>query len=177
MNDKIIRVTKLDAAQRQLRTAIRLWFADADPIAIHTLVAASHEIIHRLFRNAGHSNLFFDSTIINDDHRGDFAKLMKAPAAFFKNANHDSGAEMNFHPRINETLIVFSVTGLSRMGISLGVEESAFGEWFTLHNPDWIPKGIRYNNLPSDILEDFRKIAKNQFFDIFVQAWRKWPGA
>jgi hypothetical protein len=34
-----IRITKMDAARLQLRTAIRLWFADGDPIAIDTLVA------------------------------------------------------------------------------------------------------------------------------------------
>ena len=31
-------VTKLDAARRQLRTAIRLWFQEADPVSIHTLL-------------------------------------------------------------------------------------------------------------------------------------------
>ena len=34
-----ITVTKLDAARRQLRTAIRLWFEEGDPVSIHTLAA------------------------------------------------------------------------------------------------------------------------------------------
>ena len=41
-----ITVTKLDAARRQLRTAIRLWFNDGDLVAIHTLAFAAYEIIH-----------------------------------------------------------------------------------------------------------------------------------
>jgi hypothetical protein len=172
-----IRVTKLNAAQRQLRTAIRLWFADGDPIATHTLVSAAHEIIHRLFRNAGHSDLFWDSSIIKDERRADFARLMKAPAAFFKHAKHDPEMELNFHPGINETLIAYSITGLQRMGIALDVEESVFLHWFALHHPEWITKGSRYDGLDPQVLDDFRSIDKHQLFDAFALAWRQRRGA
>jgi hypothetical protein len=173
MTDAPIRVTKLSAAQRQLRTAIRLWFADGDPVAIHTLIAASHEIVHRLFRNAGHSDLFFDAAIIRDERRGDFAKLMKAPANFFKHARQDPEAEFDFHPGINETLIAFSVVGLQRMGVGLGLEESSFLHWTALHHPEWISEGNRYDSLDPQVLGDFRSIDKHQFFDAFALAWRQ----
>jgi hypothetical protein len=45
MDDTKIVVTKLDAARRQLKTAIKLWFEDGDPVAIHTLIVAAYEII------------------------------------------------------------------------------------------------------------------------------------
>jgi hypothetical protein len=173
MTDVPIRVTKLSAAQRQLRTAIRLWFADGDPVAIHTLIAAAHEIIHRLFRNAGHSDLFFDTTIIKEERRSDFVRLMKTPAAFFKHAKQDPETELNFHPGINETLIAFSITGLQRLGTSLGVEESTFGQWLALHHPDWMAKGHRYDALDPDILENFRRISKHEFFKVSELAWRQ----
>ena len=41
-----ISISKLDAACRQLDCAIELWFADGDPVSIHTLACASHQIIH-----------------------------------------------------------------------------------------------------------------------------------
>jgi len=43
---KGIMISKLDAARRQLATAITLWFEDRDPVSIHTLVFAAYEIIH-----------------------------------------------------------------------------------------------------------------------------------
>jgi hypothetical protein len=58
-----ITVTKLDAAKRQLRTALRLWFDDGDPVSIHTLLAAAHEIIHTLYRRKGLRDLLFDSDL------------------------------------------------------------------------------------------------------------------
>ena len=33
-------ITKLEAACRQLNTAVRLYFFEADPISVHTLAAA-----------------------------------------------------------------------------------------------------------------------------------------
>jgi hypothetical protein len=67
----LITVSKLDAAHRQLRTAIRLWFMDGDPIAIHTLACAAHDIIHTLFKRKGLKGLIFDSEIIKEEERKD----------------------------------------------------------------------------------------------------------
>ena len=41
---KKLPITKLDAARRQLETAIPLWFQDADPVSVHTLVMAADGI-------------------------------------------------------------------------------------------------------------------------------------
>jgi hypothetical protein len=77
-----IRVNKLDAARRQFRAAVRLWFQNGDPAAIHTLASAAHEIIHTLFRRAGFHGLMFDTPFIKDEYRSDWAKLIKLFAAF-----------------------------------------------------------------------------------------------
>jgi len=47
------RVTKLAAAQRQLRTAIDLYFHDGDDVSIHTLVGAARKILLDLLRQSG----------------------------------------------------------------------------------------------------------------------------
>jgi hypothetical protein len=43
-----LRISKVDAAQRQLRTAIALWFNDGDPVATHALAFAAYEILHHV---------------------------------------------------------------------------------------------------------------------------------
>jgi len=50
--------SKLDAATRQLHMAIRLYFQDADPLAIHTLAGAAHGILADLARHRGHESGF-----------------------------------------------------------------------------------------------------------------------
>lgn len=45
MTEARIHVTKLAAAQRQLRAAIRMFFSGEDELAVHTVVSASYRII------------------------------------------------------------------------------------------------------------------------------------
>ena len=46
-------VTKIDAARRQLATAIDLWFNDKDAVSIHTLAYAAYDVIHGLSKRRG----------------------------------------------------------------------------------------------------------------------------
>jgi hypothetical protein len=41
------KVSKLDAAKRQLETVIRLYFSNGDPVSIHTLTAAAYNVLRR----------------------------------------------------------------------------------------------------------------------------------
>jgi len=48
-----LHVTKLSAAQRQLRAAIRMFFAGEDELAIHTVASAAYRIIADLKGSEG----------------------------------------------------------------------------------------------------------------------------
>jgi hypothetical protein len=48
-----IHVTKLAAAQRQLRAAIRMFFADEDELAIHTVASAAYRLLSDLKSERG----------------------------------------------------------------------------------------------------------------------------
>ena len=63
-----MKIRKIDAARSQLDTAIELWFQDADPVSIHTLVYAAHEIIDVVSKENGRSDcLIFDSIYVRPD--------------------------------------------------------------------------------------------------------------
>ena len=65
----IATITKFDAMRRQLDAALTLWFANGDPVAIHTIVSASHEIIHRLFTAKGLKHLLLDTPMVKPQYR------------------------------------------------------------------------------------------------------------
>jgi argininosuccinate synthase len=60
-------VTKIEAARRQLNTAIELWFNDGDPVSIHTLASSAHQIIHDLNRRNKGPDLFLDTIFIKEE--------------------------------------------------------------------------------------------------------------
>jgi hypothetical protein len=135
-NDSKIVVTKMEAARRQLHVAIRLWFQEADPIAIHTLVFAAYEIIHTLARREGVKHLIFDSPAIKPEGRKDWALALKKAASFFKHANHEpSDATLNFTPEITEFFILYSIIALARKGELIAFEECAYLSWIVLNRP------------------------------------------
>ena len=47
-------ISKLDAAKRQLETAVELFFNHKDPVSIHTLTRAVHEILEKFARLANY---------------------------------------------------------------------------------------------------------------------------
>jgi hypothetical protein len=49
----IERIAKLDAAERQLTAAIRLFFQEGDSLAVHTLACAAHDVLQSLMRHRG----------------------------------------------------------------------------------------------------------------------------
>ncbi len=87
---RVIEVTKLDAARRQLRTAIRLWFAEDDPISIYSLGYAAHEVLHTLHRHRGGKHgLVFDSSKTSEESQTRITRGVKRWGNFFKHAKND----------------------------------------------------------------------------------------
>jgi hypothetical protein len=103
-----IKVSKIDAARRQLQTAIKLWFSAGDPVATHTLAFASYEILHAVSkkRDATRPPLIFDSPLIPEKYRSEVNIAFKKHAYFFKHGDRDPEAVIEFHPRMSEGFIL-----------------------------------------------------------------------
>jgi hypothetical protein len=104
--NKEITLTKLEAAKRQLETAITLYFNDADPVSIHTLVSASHEILAALNKEAGNTPTIISDSLINEGYKKEFRKWMKEPRNFFKHADKDPKGAYTFYPEINDFFLL-----------------------------------------------------------------------
>jgi hypothetical protein len=99
----VVSVSKLEAAQAQLRTAITLWFTEGDPISTHALAFAAYEVVHVFSkkRNPFRRDLLFDTDLIKDEYRNEFNKRVKRHAYFFKHADRTPDAVIDFNPEIN----------------------------------------------------------------------------
>jgi hypothetical protein len=159
----VVTVTKFDAMRRQLDTAINLWFSDADPIAIHTLASASHEILHHLYRKRGLKHLLYDEPSVTEENRATFMIAVKRAANFFKHASKDVNDKINFNPSTNEMLFFFSIMGLGRMKENLTMLDNAFLLWFYINRPEFARKrpdddpDIEFiESLSGDFMRDYK---------------------
>jgi hypothetical protein len=80
-----VHVNKLAAAQRQLRAAIRMYFADEDELAVHTVASAAYRLINDLKLAKGKdevadyhlTSIFY---AVRDFHRGKLPSYMTGNA-------------------------------------------------------------------------------------------------
>ena len=95
---KQFKVSKLDAAKRQLECAISLYFNEKDPVSIHTLTSASYNILRSL--NKGRvwmSQDYLHEHIVPGKEK--FAReLFRKPENFFKHADRDPEEILDFNP-------------------------------------------------------------------------------
>jgi hypothetical protein len=166
-------VTKLDAARRQLRVAISLWFQGGDEIAVHTLAAAAHQVIHDINTKKGGKGLLFDSPIWKPEYRKEVVTRLKRDLNFFKHADNDPEGVTEFCPLLSEMFMMCSLFGIENFGLRFDPHERAFYEWYCLNYPQFLSdKGLRQRAELSQ-LQAFRELGSlspHQFFNLFMQA-------
>ena len=167
-----ITVTKLDAARRQLRTAIELWANDGDPVSVHSLAFAAHQIIHDLNRCNKGPQMLLDSPFIRPEKKNEYIKIVKRDANFFKHADSRAKGktrpetEIEFAPESNELFIDITITGLQYLGQSLTEIELAFWAWFRIQRPDLLTDAGRElleKTVPAETAAAFRAMSKQEF--------------
>lgn len=175
MAKETIKMGKLEAARRQLRTAISLWFSGGDPVAIHTLAFAAYDVIHTISakRDPNRRDLLFDTDWIKDEYRRDWHQRVRQEANFFKHADRDGDSVIDFNPTFADWFIFFAILGRELCGEEASTEESAFMWWFQITRPDMLTEHGRQflaEKMPVDNVEYLRTRPKGEFFEAFCHA-------
>ena len=89
MSTAKVHITKLAAAERQLRTAIRLYFAKEDELSIHTIASAAYRLLADLKAERGMdeaANVYLTSIfyVVRDYQRGTLPKDMESDPEIMK---------------------------------------------------------------------------------------------
>jgi hypothetical protein len=135
LDQTAITITKLEAARRQLNTAIWLWFVDGDPVSIHSLAYAAYEIIHVVSRHRKRTQkLLFDATFMRGEYQAKVAKFLKKHANFFKHANKDVEGNIDFPPAISVLFLMSSIMGIISMRLPRSDAETDFMVWHAVHD-------------------------------------------
>jgi hypothetical protein len=160
------RVSKLDVARRQLRTAIRLFFEEGDSVSIYTLTAASHELLRTLVKPVGGASILKDRDSIKPNYQKRFEAHMNVPQNFFKHAAHDPGKVLMFQPQTTAFWIfdcIMMDAKLARRRFEF-CEFRGFMIWWMLEFPDFLKPGAA-DLIPENIRRDAQKLgnAKRYF--------------
>ena len=98
-------IWKLEAARRQLETAVNLYFHEGDPVSIHTLTCAAYEVI-RDINNSQPMLKDWMKDYINPEYVNEIARKLNEAQNFFKHADRDSDGTLAFEPRTTQILLL-----------------------------------------------------------------------
>ncbi len=126
-------VTKLEAANRQLATAIRLFFENEDPVVVHTLACAAREIYEKHCLKKGLRRTFDYVKESNPTHaEKDLWNVLNGLRNFFKHPGESLDETVEFSDTYNDFMLL---SACHDCGMLIGPENNplpmqAFGTWF-----------------------------------------------
>lgn len=152
-----------------------MWFHDSDPVSIHTLVYAAYEILCAICKKRGQvgDHIIYDSERIKPEYQQLWNSKMREHGNFFKHADRDPEAVIEFTPSFTELFMVFSVTALHQCGEETSVETEAFNLWIVIHYPEFLTpefQAMIQERVPIQNLREMKRVGKAEFFETFQQA-------
>ena len=170
-----LKVSKLDAAKRQLEMAIELFFMQRDPVSVHTLAAAAYQLLADLNEHRGGKPMLRDWETMKEyivPGQEDAAKgLLRKAQNFFKHADRadDPDAILDFYPQQNVFMLWEAAVKYVQLTTEQTAPMQAIYMWFMLQHQDVfilekLPKAVR------DVSPHFRGITHLDFYRHFMAA-------
>ena len=130
-------ISKLDAARRQLESAVRLFFVYGDPVAIHSLTAAARTLLGDLTRaegrEAGLDAIFKQQ--VRPEKLGEVRGLIVQAQNFFKHADRNPDEVLDFNPTTTEILLWDGCVLYEGLTLHKDPLLGVFQAWFALSHP------------------------------------------
>jgi hypothetical protein len=151
---KKIKISKLDAARRQILTAIRLYFNHGDIVSMHTLASAAFKITQNICDTSPDlpdSLTDWIDELVKPEAKKTFWNLLHETANFFKHADHDPDAVHEFYPEQTENMLFFAVYQYRQLTGEWSAEIRLFSTWYMLHHPKAFNTPRETINLGTDL--------------------------
>ena len=124
-----LRISKLEAAQRQLNRAIRMLFEDDDPICTHTLAGAASTLLADLVEHYMPGATWEQK--VQEDSRlsqTQFFSIARKAQNFLKHADQDPDGALRFDPHDTDATLTLAVFNAMELG-PLSPEADVFQLW------------------------------------------------
>lgn len=142
-----MKIDKTTAANHQLTTAIELFFADGDPISIRTLLGSAWNILHDLLSKTNlESSRDWITQSFPQHSPNQIIGILKDDWNFFKHADRDPDALLEFDDSVNEALLMFAVNDFAQLTKATTFPMEIYQFWFIAKN-EKIFKDVKQENL------------------------------
>lgn len=151
-----MQISKLEASRRQLETVINMYFAEGDPVSIHTLTAAAYNVLRNVNAKIGGTPMLIKDQLVDlvpSTYTKQVRDRINEAENFFKHADKDHEAILEFNPNLTEYLIMDACDKYREITGEYPCFMAIFRAWMMLTNQDIF-------NLTADQLALLGKSAK-----------------
>jgi len=130
-------VSKIDAAKRQLNTAIVLFFDDGDVTSIHTLSAAAYQVLQDIGKGKIDFDTLAGAECVKEEKKKEFLGLLFKARNFFKHADQDPDAILDFDPWQSELFLYDSTRIYHHLTGKQTIEMAFYNLWVMMRYPEY----------------------------------------
>lgn len=166
-----LKLSKLDVAKRQLETVIRLYFSHGDPVSIHTLTAASYNVIRDLNKNNSGEKLFAKDRFmdyVKEGHEKEVWDFITSAENFFKHADRDHDEILNFKPEQSEILIFEGCVTYYKLSREFPPLFRLYYAWFIAHHSNWFRLNEENTLLVKKAAPYIAEMARGDYFNTML---------
>ncbi len=164
-----LKVSKLDAARRQLEAAIDLYSRHGDEVAIHTLAAAAYDVLRDLNEAQGGGPMIKDiHKYVDPQHAELLRKKLNEAQNFFKHADRDPGSVHSFKPLQTETLLFEACLKHRELSGRITPLLAVYSVWFMLLNRDIFEKQPTFAKVLNNLSEWSAAKDRTRFFHTWL---------
>ena len=172
-----IKITKIEAAQRQIDAGIRMLFRNDDPVAIHTVAMAGFRILRDLAKKKGPEYAIIDS-MIRPGKEIEFWGAANSFSNFFKHADHDSNdISSGFREEVNDVVLFIAAAYYKRLGYQATKEMMVIESWFMVLHPDVLSMNVDDTAYAIYLkLGKIRSLPRKEQLAIGLEVLKQWIG-
>ncbi len=160
------RVSKLDAARRQMETAVRLYFSEADPVSIHTLTSAAYELLSGINRAKGGSPMLKEQvpTWVRPDAKDEAKRRLNEATNFFKHADRDHDGVLDFSLGPTELLLYDACRKYRELTGETVPLLAVFDVWYSIGPGADLVTGPERLKMQAELRQIFPNSTRSSFF-------------
>jgi hypothetical protein len=162
-------ISKLDAARRQLETAVNLYFHEGDQVSIHTLACNAHEIVKNINRGKGGSPTIKESwkDNIKPEYVKTFYKKIDAARNFFKHSGKNENESIELAEFYSNMILLDACWTYRRVTNERLPLFATFESWSAI---TWGKGFIVYPGLDQAVpgVAEWSKLSRQEFFSMMI---------
>jgi hypothetical protein len=125
------KLTKIDAAEAQIRAAVRMFFEDGHPAPVYGLANGAREIVATIGGQIGVKTVQQELAAKLGTTVADMVRPLSRTAAFFKHADRDATATIELDEDDVEVVLQLACHDFGRIAGGMPIEAQVYEVWVT----------------------------------------------